>query len=67
MKLKIKICPTCESKNFRRKTAPIAHGRVVVPKATFWECDDCGEQAYSLEDMDRIEAYVRTKSEPKAA
>ena len=67
MKLKIKICPTCGSKHFHRKTSPITHSRVVVPKATFWECDDCGEQAYSLEDMDRIEAYVKMRSETRAA
>jgi len=63
MELKIKTCPTCDSKNFRRKTGALTHyhrrREIRVPRATYWECGDCGEQVYSLDDMHKITEYAR--------
>ncbi|MBI4178458.1 YgiT-type zinc finger protein [bacterium] len=55
-------CPACESKKIRHKRGGITHGRggreVRIPRATYWECDACREQFYTMADMRRIEEYL---------
>lgn len=57
----LKACPTCRSrriKRVRRTVTRTSRGkRYTVPQLTFHECPDCGEQVYSPEAMERIEAH----------
>lgn len=57
----LKICPTCGSSRIRRVCRTVKRvykGKsYTIPKLTFHECPDCGEQVYSPEAMDRIEAH----------
>jgi YgiT-type zinc finger domain-containing protein len=65
----IKTCPTCGSKRIRkvkRTVTRTSRGRqFTVPQLTFHECPVCGEQVYSPEAMDKIEAH-RSKSRKAA-
>jgi len=66
----LKTCPTCGSRRIRRVRRNVtrtSQGREFnVPNLTFHECPDCGEQVYSPEAMERIEA-CRPKRDDAAA
>jgi YgiT-type zinc finger domain-containing protein len=56
-----KTCPTCGSKRIRkvRKTVTrTSRGTsFTVPNLTYHECPDCGEEIYSPEAMEKVEAH----------
>jgi YgiT-type zinc finger domain-containing protein len=58
--IELKVCPTCGSRRIRRVTRTVTRisrgKRYVVPDLTFHECSNCGEQIYSPEAMEKIEA-----------
>ena len=57
----LKTCPSCGSRRIRRVRKTVtrkSRGRsYTVPNLTFHECPDCGEQVYSPEAMEKIEAH----------
>jgi YgiT-type zinc finger domain-containing protein len=61
MMIDLKTCPTCGSRRIRRVCRTVRRtyrGKpYTVPRLTFHECPDCGEQVYSPEAMDKIEAH----------
>jgi YgiT-type zinc finger domain-containing protein len=59
--INLKTCPTCGSRRIRRVRRTVVRTacgkRYTVPNLTFHECPDCGEQVYSPEAMEKIEAH----------
>lgn len=57
----LKTCPTCGGKHIhkvcRTVTRSARGGSYTVPRLVFYECPDCGEQVYSPEAMEKIEAH----------
>ncbi len=57
----LKTCPTCGSRRIRRVRRTVTRKsrgkRFTVPNLTFHECPACGEQVYSPEAMEKIEAH----------
>lgn len=64
----IKTCPTCGSKRIRRVKRDVQSkraGQVFVARGIeIEECPDCGEQLFSPESLDQIEAQ-RLRSQKK--
>jgi len=71
----IKSCPTCGSKKFRRVRRNWKNSfksqTYVVPALEFWECPDCGEEAFDHAAMQKIAAhspaYVKRRGTRRAA
>ncbi len=57
----LKTCPTCGSRQIRKVCRSVARAsrgrRFTVPRLTFHECANCGEQVFSPEAMEKIEAH----------
>ena len=68
--LTISACPSCGSERIRIVCRDVKRGAgdsvYLVPKLTFFECPDCGEQVYDQRAMRRIEecspTFVKAKS-----
>lgn len=56
-----KTCPTCGSRRIHRVQRTVTRmfraKRYTVPDLVFYECPNCGEQVFSPEAMDKIEAH----------
>jgi len=59
IKLEIKTCPTCGSREIKRVKKVWRGERqgklYSVPSLSFFECPDCGEKVYDREAIRRIE------------
>lgn len=68
--INLKTCPTCGSRRIRRVRKTLTRKsrgkRYTVPHLTFHECPNCGEQVFSPEAMEKIEAH-RSKRDKTAA
>lgn len=57
----LKTCPTCQSPRIRRVKQTVTRmsrgKKFTVPQLVFHECPVCGEQVYSPEAMQKIEAH----------